>query len=116
MNSLAHAVEILRSGGIVAFPTETVYGLGGDATNAQAVAKIFAVKGRPPTNPLIIHVADKTVATRYTSDWPATAKRLAAEFWPGPLTLVLPKAPSIVDPVTAGLSTVGVRVPNHPLT
>lgn len=110
------AAEILRRGGLVAFPTETVYGLGADATNPAAVAKIFAAKGRPGTNPLIVHVADAEVARRYVAAWPAAAGALAERFWPGPLTLVLPKRPGlVVDAVTAGLPTVGVRVPNHPL-
>src|SRR4051812_1359954 len=114
-NDIRRAAQVLRSGGLVAFPTETVYGLGADATNADAVAKIFAAKGRPSTNPLIVHVADAATARRYATDWPVAASRLAERFWPGPLTLVLPKAMSIVSAVTAGLGTVGLRVPNHPL-
>jgi L-threonylcarbamoyladenylate synthase len=109
------AVSILRAGGLVAFPTETVYGLGADATNPSAIEKIFAAKGRPSTNPLIVHVADTATAQRYTTAWPPAASRLSSAFWPGPLTLVLPKAPSIAPRVTATLSTVGLRVPNHPL-
>jgi L-threonylcarbamoyladenylate synthase len=109
------AAEILRSGGLVAFPTETVYGLGADATSAAAVRRIFAAKGRPPTNPLIVHVADAEVARKYATTWPESAQRLAGAFWPGPLTLVLPKSPEIVDDVTAGRGTVGLRVPDHPL-
>lgn len=116
MNSnIEQAVEILRGGGLVAFPTETVYGLGADATNASAVERIYAVKGRPTTNPVIVHVADIERAQRYALDWPETAQKLAEQFWPGPLTMVLPKSPQIVDQVTAGLATVGLRVPNHPL-
>ncbi len=107
--------QMLKSGGLVAFPTETVYGLGADATNPTAVAKIFAAKGRPGTNPLIVHIADASVARRYATHWPDTATKLAARFWPGPLTLVLPKSPDIVDAVTAGRGTVGLRVPDHPL-
>jgi L-threonylcarbamoyladenylate synthase len=114
-NDIRHAAQILRSGGLVAFPTETVYGLGADATNADAVAKIFAAKGRPSTNPLIVHVADAATARRYATDWPLAASRLAERFWPGPLTLVLPKAAEIVPVVTASLGTVGLRVPDHPL-
>src|SRR4051794_15667129 len=91
------AAAILRAGGVVGFPTETVYGLGADATNAEAVRKIFAAKGRPSTNPLICHVPDADVAKRYAATWPAEATRLADASWPGPLTLVLPKAASIVD-------------------
>jgi L-threonylcarbamoyladenylate synthase len=109
------AVEVLRSSGVVAFPTETVYGLGADATNPRAVERVFRIKGRPSTNPLIVHVADENVAKRYARSWPLAASRLVARFWPGPLTLVLPKHESIVPQVTAGLDTVGLRAPNHPL-
>jgi L-threonylcarbamoyladenylate synthase len=109
------AVEILRGGGLVAFATETVYGLGADATNADAVAKIFAIKGRPPSNPLIVHVSSNSAAKRYVASWPDSAERLARAFWPGPLTFVLPKGPQIVPAVTAGLPTVAVRCPDHPL-
>jgi L-threonylcarbamoyladenylate synthase len=112
---IADAVAILRRGGLVAFPTETVYGLGADAVNAQAVLKIFAAKGRPSTNPLIVHVASPAVARRYCRNWPAMAETLAARFWPGPLTLVLPKTPAIVAEVSAGGETIGLRVPNHPV-
>jgi L-threonylcarbamoyladenylate synthase len=115
MTPLDDAVDMLRSGGLVAFPTETVYGLGADATNAQAIARIYAAKGRPSTNPLIVHVADATIGRRYATTWPEAAAKLANEFWPGPLTLVLPKSPEIVDAVTAGRGTVGLRVPDHPL-
>ena len=108
-------LNLLRAGRLVAFPTETVYGLGADATNAAAVRRIFAAKGRPATNPLIVHVADADAARRYTTAWPDAAQTLAAAFWPGPLTLVLPKHPSIVDDATAGLGTVGLRVPDHPV-
>jgi L-threonylcarbamoyladenylate synthase len=111
----ARAVRILRDGGLVALPTETVYGLGADATNAQAVRKIFTAKGRPQTNPLIVHVADASVARRFSTAWPPAAERLAMALWPGPLTLVLPKASMIVDEVTAGQSTVALRAPDHPL-
>ena len=115
MKSLDNAVHILRSGGLVAFPTETVYGLGADATNVQAIAKIFAAKGRPNTNPLIVHIADAATAQRYCTTWPDAAMKLAETFWPGPLTLVLPKSSDIVAAVTAGRATVGLRVPDHPL-
>lgn len=110
------AIEILRAGGLVAFPTETVYGLGADATRADAVRKVFALKGRPSTNPLIVHVANAEVARRFATAWPETADRLTQAFWPGPLTIILPKHPSIVDEATAGRATVGLRVPDHPLT
>src|SRR2546423_14736741 len=102
MSIIRDASQLLRSGHLVAFPTETVYGLGADATNPAAVAKIFAVKGRPATNPLIVHVADVGIAKRYAVAWPEDADKLAARFWPGPLSLVLPKAPEIVDAATAG--------------
>src|SRR3954464_15128147 len=92
MSEITEAVNIIRRGGLVAFPTETVYGLGADATNSDAVAKIFAAKGRPSTNPLIVHVADIDVAKRYTTRWSDAAQTLAAVYWPGPLTLVLPVA------------------------
>lgn len=113
---LERAAEILRSGGIVAFPTETVYGLGADATNAAAVRRVFEVKGRPPTNPCIVHVADEQVARRFVLHWPSAATRLVERFWPGPLTLVLAKTGAIAPEVTAGLPTVGLRAPDHPLT
>jgi L-threonylcarbamoyladenylate synthase len=108
------AARILAGGGLVAFPTETVYGLGADATNAAAVAKLYAAKGRPAFNPLIAHVAD-AAAARAVATFDAAANALAAAFWPGPLTLVLPKAPAcpVADLATAGLDTVAVRVPAH---
>lgn len=109
------AADTLRRGGVVAIPTETVYGLAADATNAAAVRRIFEIKGRPATNPLIVHVGDVEGARRCVADWPEAADRLAQAFWPGPLTIVLPKGPRIVDEVTAGGPTVGVRVPDHPL-
>src|SRR3954447_17647107 len=108
MSEITEAVNILRRGGLVAFPTETVYGLGADASNADAVRKIFAAKGRPSTNPLIVHVPDAAVARRYAAVWPDVAQTVAERFWPGPLTLVLPKADAIVDEVTAGRGTVGL--------
>jgi L-threonylcarbamoyladenylate synthase len=114
-DDIAAAADILRRGGLVAFPTETVYGLGADATSSAAVGKIFAAKGRPSTNPLIVHVADESVARRYAATWPREAQILAERFWPGPLTLVLPKSQQIVAGVTAGLDTVGLRVPRHPV-
>ena len=105
----------LRRGELIGLPTETVYGVAADATNADAVEKIFALKGRPATNPLIVHVADETAARRCAADWPESAAKLAAAFWPGPLTIVVRKADSIPPIVTAGGNTVGLRVPNHPL-
>src|SRR3954464_13957842 len=111
MSEITEAVNIIRRGGLVAFPTETVYGLGADATNAEAVRKIFAAKGRPPTNPLIVHVSGVDVAQRYAAHWPDAARRLGERFWPGPLTIVVPKMASIVSDVTAGRATVALRVP-----
>ena len=108
---LAEAAAILRAGGLVAFATETVYGLGADATNPEAVARIFAAKGRTATNPLIVHVAETTAAFPLVASWPERAENLACIFWPGPLTMVLPRSNLIPDIVTAGLPTVGIRVP-----
>ncbi len=113
-SGIAAAVSLLRTGGIAAVPTETVYGLAADAENAQAVAKIYAAKGRPSFNPLIVHVADRAMAGRY-ADFNALAERAAAAFWPGPLTLVLPLRADagLANAVTAGLATVALRVPGH---
>src|SRR6266567_7858646 len=108
------AAELLRAGQLVALPTETVYGLAANALDRAAVARVFQVKGRPSHNPIIVHVAALPMARRCVSDWPETAERLAAAFWPGPLTLVLPRSPEIPDIVTAGGATVGVRWPSHP--
>jgi len=102
VSEIARAVEFLRQGRLVAFPTETVYGLGADATNERAVGRIYATKGRPGTNPLIVHVASVDVARRYAAEWPRAASRLAEKFWHGPLTIVLPKLVSIPGNVTAG--------------
>jgi L-threonylcarbamoyladenylate synthase len=113
--SIARAAKLLREGQLVAFPTETVYGLGAHALDAEAVRRIFLAKGRPAYNPLIVHVADVEGARRVVSAWPDSAERAAQAFWPGPLTLVLPKMPEVPDEVTAGLDTVAVRVPSHPV-
>jgi L-threonylcarbamoyladenylate synthase len=112
--AVARAAGLLRAGQVVALPTETVYGLAANALDAQAVARIFAIKGRPPHNPIITHVVGLEMARRCVRDWPATADRLAKAFWPGPLTLVLPRSNEIPDIVTAGGPTVGVRWPSHP--
>ncbi|MCU0864024.1 MAG: L-threonylcarbamoyladenylate synthase [Planctomycetes bacterium] len=113
--AIAAAAEILRRGGLVAFPTETVYGLGAHALDPEAVARIYAAKGRPSFNPLIVHLADADQLSRLARTVSPLAQRLAAAFWPGPLTLVLPRQPVVPDAVTAGLDTVGVRVPAHPV-
>jgi L-threonylcarbamoyladenylate synthase len=112
---IERAAELLRAGGLVAFPTETVYGLGANALNPAAVERIFAAKGRPANNPLIVHVPNAAGARSVAACWPEEAERLAQRFWPGPLTLVLPKAPAVPDAVTAGGPTVAVRVPAHPV-
>src|SRR5438105_12200436 len=112
---IARAAAVLRRGGLVAFPTETVYGLGADARDAAAVARLFAAKGRPAINPLIVHVARWEQALQLAATWPETAARLAERFWPGPLTLVLPRRDVLPVTVTAGGPTVAVRVPAHPV-
>ena len=114
--AVATAARCLAEGGLVAFPTETVYGLGTDAANAAAVARLYAAKGRPSFNPLIAHVGDLNAALRIAR-FDATARALAEAFWPGPLTLVLPKTGdcAVADLATAGLDTVAIRVPAHPL-
>jgi L-threonylcarbamoyladenylate synthase len=109
------AAELIRAGRLVAFPTETVYGLGANALDAEAVARIFAAKGRPHTSPLIVHVDSIEMARTLASRWSEAADLLARRYWPGPLTLVVPKRPELPDIVTAGLPTVGLRMPAHPL-
>lgn len=114
--SYAQAVEILRAGGVVAFPTETVYGLGADATNPEAVSKIFEAKGRPADNPLIVHVDSKETALTHVQDVSAKALQCMDAFWPGALTLIMQAKPgTFAGNVTANLETVGIRVPNHPV-
>jgi L-threonylcarbamoyladenylate synthase len=112
---IARAAELLRAGRLVAFPTETVYGLGANALDAAAVDRIFQAKGRPATSPLIVHVDSIQMARGLVTEWPDAADRLCAKFWPGPLTLVLPKQHHVPDRVTGGLATVGVRMPSHPI-
>lgn len=114
-DQIARAVLLLRAGELVAFPTETVYGLGADASNRQAVAKIFAAKGRPPDHPLIVHLAEAASLDAWAREVPEAARLLAAAFWPGPLTLILKRSIKAPDAVTGGQDTVGLRVPNHPL-
>ena len=111
----ARAVALLRAGGLVAFPTETVYGLGADASNADAVKKVFAAKGRPHDHPLIVHLASSAQLSEWARDVPAAAHTLAKTFWPGPLTLILQRAPHVSEFVTGAQDTVALRVPAHPL-
>jgi L-threonylcarbamoyladenylate synthase len=113
--AMARAAQILQAGGLVAFPTETVYGLGANALDEAAVARIFEAKGRPARNPIIVHAPTIEDAKSLASAWPATAQKLAERFWPGPLTLVVPKAACVPDLVTAGGPTVALRMPAHPV-
>ena len=109
------AVETLRAGDLVVFPTETVYGLGANAANPAAVRRIFEVKGRPADHPVIVHLDNPRYLHRWVSEVPPAAERLAAMFWPGPLTLILPKAESVNDVVTGGQDSIGIRIPSHPM-
>jgi L-threonylcarbamoyladenylate synthase len=113
--SITAAVAVLRRGGLVGLPTETVYGLAADAENELAVRRIFAVKGRPSTHPLIVHIADRTALESWAREVPPAAWKLAEAFWPGPLTLVLPRSGRASDAVTGGQETVALRVPGHPV-
>jgi L-threonylcarbamoyladenylate synthase len=112
---IEEAVEALRSGDLVVFPTETVYGLGANAADSAAVRKIFEVKGRPADHPVIVHLDNPRFLHRWVSDMPSVAELLAAKFWPGPLTLILPKAANVNDIVTGGQDSIGIRVPSHPI-
>jgi L-threonylcarbamoyladenylate synthase len=112
--AVKRAAEVLRAGELVALPTETVYGLAANALDPNVVEKIYQVKGRPKQNPIIVHVASLEMAQRCVSEWPERAERLAKGFWPGPLTLVVPRSKEIPDIVTAGGATVGLRWPSHP--
>jgi L-threonylcarbamoyladenylate synthase len=112
---LNKAAELIRAGELVAFPTETVYGLGANALDPAAIERIYAAKGRPATSPLIVHVSSIEMARELAEEWPESAEKLAQKFWPGPLTLVLPKRPHVPDRLTAGLDTVGIRIPAHPI-
>ena len=114
-DALASAAEKLRAGGLVAFPTETVYGLGADATNPAAVARIYEVKGRPHDHPVIVHLADINQVTEWVAEIPEYAIALAREFWPGPMTLILPRSERVGDFITGGQASVGIRIPNNPL-
>ncbi|HKI65374.1 MAG TPA: L-threonylcarbamoyladenylate synthase [Burkholderiales bacterium] len=113
--NVRRAVEILRAGGLVAFPTETVYGLGADASSEAALKKLYAVKGRPAGHPVIVHFASADEAFAWAREVPEAARRLAARFWPGPLTLILKRSARAGDFVTGGQDTVGLRVPSHPV-
>ena len=115
MTEIRRAAELLRAGRLVAFPTETVYGLGANALDEAAVRRIFEAKGRPLSSPLIVHVSSIDMARDLALEWPEKAGLLAVRFWPGPLTLVLPKRAHVPDLVTAGLPSVGLRIPAHPL-
>lgn len=113
---IARAAEMLQNGELVAIPTETVYGLAGNGLSAEAIAKIYSTKGRPGHNPLILHISGSEKVQLYASEFPPEARQLAGAFWPGPLTLVLPKLDIVPDAATGGLDTVALRVPAHPLT
>jgi L-threonylcarbamoyladenylate synthase len=115
LSDLDRAVEILKAGGLVAFPTETVYGLGADASNPNAVRRIFAAKGRPADHPLIVHLASARALPQWAREVPSGARTLAEHFWPGPLTLILKRERGVIDEVTGGQDTVGLRVPSHPV-
>ena len=112
---ITRAGALLRAAELVAFPTETVYGLGANALDPAAIEKIYVAKGRPPSSPLIVHVSSLEMAKELVREWPERAEQLARIFWPGPLTLVLPKKPHVPDRLTAGLDTVGIRMPAHPV-
>ena len=114
-DSVSRAVARLRAGEAIGLPTETVYGLAADAGNAEAVARIFSAKGRPTAHPLIVHVASVDAARSWAAEWPEVATKLAAAFWPGPMTLIVKRAAHVLDCVTAGQDTVGLRVPSHPV-
>jgi L-threonylcarbamoyladenylate synthase len=113
--SIEQAAEVIAAGGLVGLPTETVYGLAADAANDSAVAKIFTAKGRPSEHPLIVHVADSASASRFAADIPAFAQKLMDAFWPGPLTLILPRRPEIAAAAAGGQTSVGLRCPSHPV-
>lgn len=113
--ALEEAVRVLRAGRLVAFPTETFYGLGANGLDPEAVARVFAAKGRPPDKPLLVLVESVAMAERLVVEVPPLARRLMARYWPGPLTLILRAAPGVPDALTAGTGTLGLRVPGHPL-
>jgi L-threonylcarbamoyladenylate synthase len=113
--AIAEGAELLRQGRLVVFPTETVYGLGANGLDGKAIERIFAAKGRPADNPVILHVADEGMARTMASDWSEAAHRLTRRFWPGPLTVVVPKSPDVPPQATGGLDTVALRAPDHPV-
>jgi L-threonylcarbamoyladenylate synthase len=113
--SLKKAVSMLKAGEVVAFPTETVYGLGADAWNPDAIRKVFQLKGRPSDNPLIVHLANRNEANQFAASIPDEAKKLMEAYWPGPLTLIFPKRPEVLDIITGGMETVALRCPDHPI-
>jgi L-threonylcarbamoyladenylate synthase len=113
--NIKRAVASLRAGDVIGLPTETVYGLAADASNANAIAKIYALKGRPADHPLIVHLASASDAPAWASEWPDSAEKLANAFWPGPMTLIVKRAAHVLDTVTGGQDTVGLRVPSHPV-
>ena len=113
--AIALGAEIIRGGGVVAFPTETVYGLGANAFDASAVDKIYEAKGRPSDNPLIVHIADASQLDGLVTDVPQSARLIADAFMPGPITIILPKSDAVPNRVSAGLKTVGIRMPSHPV-
>ena len=113
-SAIPEAAEILKRGGLVAFPTETVYGLGADALDATASGRIYAAKGRPSDNPLIVHIADKAAVYQLAEEVPEKAVLLMEAFWPGPLTIILKKKEIVPDTTTGGLPTVAIRMPSHP--
>ena len=115
LQEIVSATKILQTGGVVAFPTETVYGLGADVSNALAVNRIFEIKGRPPNHPLIVHFSNISNLQHWTQEVPEAAWKLAEHFWPGPLTLILPRGKHILPIVTGGQNMVGLRIPNHPI-
>ncbi len=115
MEGIGRAAEVLQRGELVAFPTETVYGIGGDARSDEAVRKIYEAKGRPSGNPLIVHVKSVEAVREYVGNWPAVAEKLAAKFWPGPLTMIVPRGEKLSKLVSAGRETVAIRCPNHPV-
>lgn len=113
--AVKRAAALLRAGDVIALPTETVYGLAANALDARAVRRIYEIKGRPAHNPIIVHVSDVAMARSCAANWPQLADKLVSSFWPGPLTLVLPRTEKIPDEVTAGGNTVGLRAPSHPI-